>query len=100
MRVIRWGICSLVAFAVLSFGGVQPWAQAILEIGAATLIVLWGVLSIRQGQAEIHGNWLYLPLLAIGAIALAQCVFGCTAYPYLTRIELLRWGAYVLLFFL
>jgi O-antigen ligase len=100
MKAIRLGICTLIVFAVLSFGGVEPWGQAILEIGAATLFVLWGVLVIRRRKLEIHWNWLYLPLLGLGVVAIVQCVFGLSVYPYLTKIELLRWGAYVLLFFL
>jgi O-antigen ligase len=100
MRAIRWGICVLVAFAVLSFGGVQPWGQAVLEIGVASLFLLWGILALRHRQADIRWSWLYIPLLSLGVIGLAQYAFGLSVYPYLTKIELLRWGAYVLLFFL
>jgi O-antigen ligase len=100
MRAIRWGICALVAFAVVSFGGVEPWGQAILEIGAASLFLLWGVLTVRRGQVEIRWNWLYIPLLGLAVIGLAQYAYSLSVYPYLTKIELLRWGAYVLLFFL
>ena len=100
MNAIPVGICTLVVFSVLSFGGVEPWGQAILEIGAATLFVLWGVLVIRRRQVEIHWNWLYLPLLGLGAIAIVQCFFGISVYPYLTKIELLKWASYFLLFFL
>jgi O-antigen ligase len=100
MNAIRLGMCALVASAVLSFGCVQPWSQAILEIGTAVLFVCWGVLAMRRQYAEIHWNWLYLPLLGLGALAMEQLAFGLTAYPYLTKIELLKWGAYVLLFFL
>src|SRR5271166_5350284 len=100
MKAIRVGICALVVFSVLSFGGVGPWGQAILEIGAAILFVLWGVQAIRSRQVEIHWNWLYLPLLGLGAIAILQCVLGLSVYPYLTKIELLKWASYFLLFFL
>jgi hypothetical protein len=100
MTAIRMGICALVAFAVLSFGGVQPWSEAILEIGAATLFVLWGILALGRRHAEIHWNWLYPPLIGLGAIAIVQLAFGLSTYPYLTKIELLKWGAYALLFFL
>lgn len=100
MKAIRWGICGLIAFAVLAFGGVQPWGQMVLEIGAATLLVFWGVLAVRRGQAEIRADWLYLPLLGISAIALLQYLFGLTIYPYLTKIELIRLGAYIILCFL
>src|SRR5271155_986338 len=100
MKALRLGICTLIVFAVLSFGGVEPWGQAILEIGAPTLFILWGVLVIRRRQLEIHWNWLYSPLLGLGAIAIVQCVFGLSVYPYLTKIELLKWASYSLLFFL
>jgi O-antigen ligase len=100
MKALRLGICTLIVFAVLSFGGVEPWGQAILEIGAATLFILWGVLVIRRRQLEIHWNWLYFPMLGLGAIAIVQCVFGLSVYPYLTKIELLKWASFSLLFFL
>jgi hypothetical protein len=101
MKAIRVGICTLVAFTVLSFGGVEPWGQAILEICATTLFVLWGgVLVIRSRQVQIHWNWLYLPLLGLSAIAILQCFLGLSVYPYLTKIELLKWASYFLLFFL
>ena len=100
MRVIRWGICALVAFAVLSFGGVQPWGQAVLEIGAASLFLLWGTVALRDRQVDIRWSWLYIPLLGLGVVGLAQYTFDLSVYPYLTKIELLRWCAYVLLFFL
>ena len=100
MKAIRWGICTLTALAVLSFGGVEPWGQAIVEIGAALLFVFWGVIVVRRRRMEIHWNWLYLPLLGLVAIVMLQCLFALSVYPYLTKIELLRWTTYCLLFFL
>ena len=41
MKWIRIGICTLIVLAVLSFGGVEPWGQAIVEIGTAILLVFW-----------------------------------------------------------
>lgn len=100
MKAIRIGICVLIAFAVLAFGGVEPWGAAILEIGAAALLVAWGVLVVRRPQAEIHWNWLYVPLVGLGAFAFVQYAFGLSVYPYLTKLVLLEWGAYVILLFL
>jgi O-antigen ligase len=100
MKAIRVGIFALIAFAVISFGGVEPWGKAILEIGAAALLVLWGILAIRRREAEVHWNWLYLPLAGLGAIAVAQYAFGLSVYPYLTQVDLLLWSAYLILFFL
>jgi O-antigen ligase len=99
MNAIRSGICIAVAFAVLAFGGVEPWGEGTLEIGAASLLVLWGLFELRERGAAIHGNWLYLPLFGLGVFVLVQCAFGMSVYPYLTKLELLRWGAYILFFF-
>jgi O-antigen ligase len=100
MKAIRIGICLLIAFAVLSFGGVECWGNAILEIGAGLLFVLWAVSATRRGRVEIFGSWLFVPVLGLGAVALMQFATGASVYPYLTKIELLRWSAYALLLFL
>ena len=100
MKPIRVGICSLVAFSVLAHGAVELWSATILEIGAASLFLLWGILVIRRRQVEIRWNWLYLPLLSFGGFALLQRLVGLSVYPYATKIELLKAGAYLLLYFL
>jgi O-antigen ligase len=85
---------------VVSFGGVENWGNAILEIGAALLLVLWAAIVTLRGRVEIFGNWLLIPVLGLGTIALLQFATGTSVYPYLTKIELLRWSAYALLLFL
>ncbi len=100
MKAIRIGVYLLVAFAVVAFGGVEPSGKAILEIGAAVLLAWWAMLAVRRREAEIHWNWLYLPLLALGACGIAQYAFGLSVYPYLTKFDLLLWSAYFLLAFL
>jgi O-antigen ligase len=100
MTPIRVGIFSLVALSVLAHGAVEHWSAFILEIGAASLFLLWGVLTLRERRAEIRWNWLYLPLLTLGGYALLQRLAGLSVYPYATQIELLKAGAYLLLFFL
>jgi O-antigen ligase len=100
MKLIRVGLCALVGFEVLAIGGVISWAEAILELSAAGLFLLWGIIAHRRRQADIYWNWLYLPLLGLGTFALLQSVFRLTASPYLTKVELLKWAAYLLLFFL
>jgi O-antigen ligase len=100
VTAIRVGICALVAFTVLAHGAVEPWSEALLEIGAATLFALWGILALCQRQIEIRWTWLFPPLLCLGAFALLQQVSGLSAYPYATKIELLKWAAFLLLVFL
>jgi O-antigen ligase len=100
MTPIRVGICVLVAFSVLAHGAVETWSAFILETGAALLFLLWGVLAVRERRVGIQWNWLYPPLLALGAFALLESVAGLSAYPYATKIELLKAVTYFLLFFL
>jgi len=94
------GICVLVAFSALAHGVVEPWSEAVLEIGAAALLVLWAAVILRDRQAEIRWNLLGWPFLAFGGFGLIQYLARLSVYPYLTKIELLKLAAYVLLFFL
>ncbi len=100
MKAIRIGICLLVAFAVLAHGAVEGWSEAILEIGAAALLVWWGLLVFTGRESEVCWNALYWPLAGFAGVALLQILARRTVYPYLTRIELLKLGACLLLFFL
>ena len=100
MRVLRLGICLLIAFAVLAFGTVEVWSQSILEAGAALLFLWWAVLLVRNREIEIHWSVMYWPLLAFLGIAALQLAFGTTAYPFLTGVALLKISACSLLFFL
>ena len=100
MRGIRIGICVLVAFAVLAFGTVEIWSAAILEIGAAALFFCWALLFFFQAETEIRWNKTFWPLLAFVGVVALQLAFGKTAYPFLTRVALLKLAACALLFFL
>jgi len=100
MGAIRVGICGLLAFAVLAAGGVPVWGTAVIEMGAAGLLLLWGVAAIRARRVEIHGNWLYVPVLGLIAFCFAQKLFGVSAYSYATKIEMLKWISYFVISFL
>ncbi|HTX16692.1 MAG TPA: O-antigen ligase family protein [Candidatus Baltobacteraceae bacterium] len=101
MRVVRIGICVLIAFGVLTFGAVQTWSRSILEIGAALLLVYWAALvASRKEDAKIQWNPLNWPLLAFIAIGLLQLLFHGTAYPFLTRVQLLKLAVYFIVLFL
>ena len=100
MKAIRVGIAVLVAFSVLAHGATEVWSQSVLEIGAAVLLLLWGILALRQRKIEIRWNPLYLPMVGFGGLVVLQWLFGLSVYPYLTKLELLKLAAYLLLFFL
>ncbi|MGA2718837.1 MAG: O-antigen ligase family protein [Candidatus Acidiferrales bacterium] len=100
MSLVRGGICLVIAFSVLAFGAVEAWSAAVVEISAAVLLLAWAILIARDRTATIQWNALNGPLLAFLAIGLLQLFLGGTAYAFLTRMEVLRVAAYVILFFL
>jgi O-antigen ligase len=100
MKFFRAGICCLLTFEVLAFGGVEQWAQAVLEVGAAVLLVIWAVRQYRIREEQL---WISPELVPLGAFALVigvQIAFGLTASGYYTRIELQLLIAYMVVLFL
>jgi O-antigen ligase len=87
MKLLRIGICALVAFGILSHGAVEDWARAVLETGAGLLFVAWAV-QVYFTDREIVISPLLPPLLALCLVALGQLIFHGTASPYSTRLEL------------
>jgi O-antigen ligase len=100
LSLIRTGICVLVAFAVLAHGAVEPWSEAVLEIGAAVLLLVWVAKAWKNGELKLVWNPLLWPLLGFWLVAVLQLIFGITAVPFLTRIELLKYSALLALLFL
>src|ERR1039458_8752834 len=100
MRAIRVGICVLVAFAVLAHGVVEPWSEAVLEVGAGVLLLVWVSKALKDDEFRLIWNPLLWLLLAFWVVAAAQWTTGITAVPFLTRMELLKYSALLALFFL
>jgi O-antigen ligase len=100
MKFMRTGICVLVAFAVLAHGAVEPWSEAVLEIGAAVLLLVWAFRALTVDGLKLVWNPLLWPLLAFWIVAAAQLALRISLVPFLTRIELLKYTALVALFFL
>ncbi len=100
MKGIRTGLYLLLAFSVLAHGVVEVWSESILEIAAAVLLIAWAVIVFRNSGEKIHWSSLNWPMLAFLGIGILQLLFRGTAYPFLTRTELLKLAAYFILFFL
>ncbi len=100
MKIIRIGICILVTFAVLAHGVVEPWSEAVLEVGAASLMVIWALISVFDAELDLVWNPLLWPLIALWILVLLQLIFGVSALPFLTRIEFMKYSAILSLFFL
>lgn len=99
MKVVRLGLCGLLAFSVFAHGVVEPWSEAVLEMGAATLFLWWGLLFAR-GSVPVRRHRLFWPLAAFWLLATLQYRTGITAVGFLTKIEILKFSALALLFFL
>ena len=100
MRSIRIGICLLAAFAVLAHGAVEPWSEAVLEIGTAALLLVWSWMVLTDKEWKLAWSPLFWPLLAFWMVGAFQWVSGRTPVLFLTRIELLKNAALLALFFL
>ncbi len=100
MKLLRFALLLLIAFAVLSFGAVDVWSQSIVEAGAALLLVVWALIARFDPEATIRWSPLNWPLLGFVAIAALQLLFHGTVSAFLTRAELLRLAAYFIVFFL
>lgn len=100
MRGIRIGICTLLAFSVLAHGAVEPWSEAVLETGAALLLLWWGLLFASGTPPILRWNWLLAPLAGLWALAVGQYVTGLTLVSFLTKIAILKFSALLILSFL
>src|SRR5260370_30459895 len=97
MKLLRIAICVLIAFGVVSFGAVEEWAQAGLELGAAVLLVYRAIRLYLSQTETIFVSPFFLPLTAFLVVVVAQLTFGTTASAYDTRVELQLLIAYLIL---
>jgi len=101
MKLLRTGIFTVIAFAVLSHGAVEPWARGIVESAAGILLFFWALhLLLAKKEPEIVLPWLFFPLSAFTLLACVQWVFNLTASPFSTRIEVQLLLSMLILFFL
>src|SRR5260370_25059815 len=88
MNILRVGICVLLSFAVLAYGGVDEWSQAVLEVGFAALLVIWALRTYAWKQEVIMISPLLPPVVAFARVALVQLIFHRAASVYDTRMQL------------
>jgi O-antigen ligase len=100
MRFFRVGIYCLLGFAVLAFGATEEWSQAVLEIGAAFLLVVWAIKQYSMKSEQLIIPPELLPLCAFALVVIAQLVFHLTASRYDTRMELQLLITYLIVVFL
>ena len=99
MKLLRAGVCLLVAFAVLAHGVVEVWSDSVFEIGAALLFLGWALTAVRSSDSKIEWNGLHWAVAGLLAWAVVQLMFRITVSPFLTWTGILRWGAIAMVFF-
>src|SRR5437899_11318299 len=101
MNLVRTGLFAVIAFDVLSHGGVEPWALGILESASGILFVLWALFFLlSRKEQEIVLPSLLFPLAAFTVVVIVQFAFRLTASPFTTRTELQLLLSMLILFFL
>jgi O-antigen ligase len=100
MRLLRFGICALVVFAVAAHGGVEDWARAVFETGAGLLFFAWALWTYFMREEEILVSPLLPPLAAFSLIVCGQMFFRGTASFHSTRTEFLLLLSDLILLFL
>ena len=100
MKALRVGTCILLSFAVLAYGGVEEWSQAILEVGFALLLVTWALRIYVWKQEAIGISPLMPPLIGFAFVVLIQLIFHRTASVYETRMQLQLLIVYLILLLL
>ncbi len=100
MKLFRGGICALVAFGIAAHGAVESWSAAVIEVGAAVLLVVWATRSVLEREENLDFPALLPPLLGFAGACLVQLLFHRTLYAYATRKELQLLAAYLILVFL
>jgi O-antigen ligase len=100
MKWLRLGICALVVFAVLAHGGVEEWAHAVLETGAALLFVLWAIQACLNQENQLVIPPLLLPLVGLLFVAVVQLTLHRTASSHNTSVDFQLLLADILILFL
>jgi hypothetical protein len=89
--VLATGICLLLAFGPLAFGGVQEWAMCVLKIGAALLMAVWLAREFFYEPLEILLSPLSVPVFLFAGLVAIQLLLHRTAYWYVTWQKALLW---------
>ncbi len=89
----------MLLWAPLPFGAVSTWAWTSITILTLLVLILWMVGCIQVSRLSIRCTPLYVPIVLILALGVAQLAFRLTLTPNATKESLLKLATYSLLFF-
>ena len=73
--VLLYGTFGLLMFGPLAFGAVEPWSIFVVEAGAVLLSALWLVKQWLDGEINLLGNPLFLPMAFFAGLIALQDAF-------------------------
>lgn len=95
---LAWPLLAVLLAAPLAFGAVQPWAWAGMSIAVVVLVLVWAIQGARAGRLILSWSPLFVPLLAVLALALLQGLAGLTMDAAATRESAVKLAVYGLAF--
>ena len=90
---------ALLAFGVLSFGAVEPWSLATLEIGSALLWFAWLIVGMHRRLLQTKFLPIFVPAVLFLALILLQMVAHTTADEFETSRTFYQFITFGLLVF-
>lgn len=87
MKLVRLGICFVLAASVVLFGGVEDWVRALIETAIGLLFLVWSVGFYFYREERLVLSPLLSPLAVFSLLVAGQWFFRATASAYNTRIE-------------
>src|SRR5215469_14094813 len=92
--VVLYGTFALLMFGPLAFGAVEPWSIFVVEVGAVLLSALWLAKQWLDGEINLLGNPLFLPMAAFAGLISLQLLLRRSAYPHDSISEALIYVAF------
>ncbi len=99
-RLARIIFLATIFAAPWTFGAVQPWGWGALTVLAMLLLILWAAGWVERGILKLSWSSLYLPFLALIALALFQFFAGFTSDHVASREAVLKLVTNAVFFFL
>jgi O-antigen ligase len=92
-------LCTILMFGPLALGIVDDWSTALLEAGAALLLLIWMTWQLAAGEIRVRWTPLFAPMFIFFGLVLVQIVFHRSVYLYDSLSKLWLYIAYGILVF-
>jgi O-antigen ligase len=71
-KAIFYALLALLALTPLPYGAVEAWSTALWEVCVFAVVLMWGVLAVKEGRLKLAANPLALPMIALLVVAIVQ----------------------------